>query len=191
MKYLIAGLGNIGPEYDDTRHNIGFAITDALASRAGASFAFDKYAYVSQFSHKGRQLTLVKPTTYMNLSGKAMQYWMQALKIPAEQTLVLVDDLALPFGRLRLRASGSSAGHNGLKHIEETLGHQNYPRLRFGIGSNYPKGRQVDYVLGKFSLEEQKELDMYIEQAADLVQDFCTMGLVHAMNAYNRQQTKN
>ncbi|MEQ8808449.1 MAG: aminoacyl-tRNA hydrolase, partial [Imperialibacter sp.] len=151
MKYLIAGLGNIGPEYELTRHNIGFLVLDRLAQAASASFTFNKQAYTAEIKHKGRTLHLIKPTTYMNLSGKAVAYWMQQLKVPRENILVITDDIALPFGKLRMKPKGSSAGHNGLKNIEATLGGQDYPRLRFGIGDNYSKGHQVEYVLNNFS----------------------------------------
>jgi peptidyl-tRNA hydrolase, PTH1 family len=185
MKYLIVGLGNIGPEYDDTRHNIGFAVADRLARQLGATFNFDKHAYLAEAKYKGRTLCLIKPTTYMNLSGKAVNYWLQAQKIGLENLLVIVDDLALPLGKLRLRPAGSSAGHNGLKDIEATLGHQNYHRLRFGIGNNYPKGRQVDFVLGKFAPAEVAELEFAVPKAVDMVLSFCTVGPTTTMTQFN------
>src|ERR1700761_6070856 len=154
MKYLVVGLGNIGPEYADTRHNIGFMILDELAKQEGARFSNMRLAYYTEVSHKARTLFLIKPTTYMNLSGKALNHWMKELKIPVENVLVLVDDIALPFGTLRLKPKGSAAGHNGLKHIQLTLGNNNYARLRFGVSDNYPKGRQVDYVLDAFDKDE-------------------------------------
>ena len=156
MKYLIVGLGNIGPEYHETRHNIGFMVVDALAQDAGATFKDGRYGFTTTLSVKGRQLLLLKPSTYMNLSGNAVRYWMQKENIPLENTLIVVDDLALPFGTLRLKGKGSDAGHNGLKHIAATLGTQNYARLRFGIGNDFPRGGQVDYVLGHFSDEDWK-----------------------------------
>jgi PTH1 family peptidyl-tRNA hydrolase len=185
MKYLIVGLGNIGPEFADTRHNAGFMVADKLARLHGATFAVEKHAYVAEAKYKGRTLCLIKPTTYMNLSGRAVNYWLQTLKIPVEHLLVIVDDVALPFGKLRLRPAGSSAGHNGLKDIEATLGHQNYHRLRFGIGDNYAKGRQVDYVLGKFTKEETAELDFALQKAVDMVLSFGTVGAAQTMTQFN------
>ena len=146
MKYLIAGLGNIGPEYHETRHNIGFMVVDALAQAAGITFNDGRYGFTATMSVKGRQLILLKPSTFMNLSGNAVRYWMQKENIPLENVLIVVDDLALPFGTLRLKGKGSDAGHNGLKHIAATLGTQNYARLRFGIGNDFPRGGQVDFV---------------------------------------------
>ena len=146
MKYLIAGLGNIGPEYELTRHNIGFLILDRMADNKSISFNTSRYADKAELKHKGRQIHLIKPNTYMNLSGKAIAYWLQELKVPKENLLVVVDDLALPFGTLRMRAKGSAAGHNGLTNIEQLTGGQDYPRLRFGVGSNFGRGQQVDYV---------------------------------------------
>lgn len=185
MKYLIAGLGNIGPEYHETRHNIGFMVVDALAQQHEAFFAFNKLAYTCELKHKGRSIFLIKPTTYMNLSGKAVNYWLQQYKVPLENLLVIVDDLALPFGKMRLRPSGSSAGHNGLKDIEAVLGTQNYARLRFGIGNNYPKGKQADYVLSKFTAEEMTEMPLLLNRAQEIVLSFCTAGITPTMNRYN------
>jgi len=185
MKYLIAGLGNNGPEYAETRHNAGFMVLDKLARVHGATFSFEKQAYLAEVKAKGRSLSLIKPTTYMNLSGKAVNYWLQTLKIPIENLLVIVDDVALPFGKLRLRPAGSSAGHNGLKDIEATLGHQNYHRLRFGIGDNYAKGRQVDYVLGKFTREETAEIDFVLQKAIEMTLSFCTVGAPQTMTQFN------
>jgi peptidyl-tRNA hydrolase, PTH1 family len=186
MKYLIIGLGNIGPEYKDTRHNIGFMILDELARQESTSFHNMRLAYYTEVSYKGRMLHLIKPTTYMNLSGKAMNHWMQQLKIPVEHTLVLVDDLALPLGTLRLKPKGSAAGHNGLKHIEQTLGHSNYARLRFGIGDNYPKGRQVDFVLSGFDEDEKPELPALIDRSIDMIKSFATAGTELTMTRYNK-----
>ena len=185
MKYLIAGLGNIGPEYELTRHNIGFLVLDKLAEDRKAIFEVAKQAYKAKFSVKGRSVHLIKPTTYMNLSGKSVNYWQQQLKIPNAHTLVITDDVALPFGSLRLRVKGSHAGHNGLKHIEATLGTNEYPRLRFGIGNNYPKGFQVDYVLSRFSKEEYDELPLFIEKVANMILSFCTIGIDRTMNQFN------
>ena len=158
MKYLIVGLGNIGDEYRNTRHNIGFMVLDALAKASNIVFKDGRYGATASMSVKGRQLLLLKPSTYMNLSGNAVRYWMQQEKIPLENVLVVVDDLALPFGSLRLKGKGSDAGHNGLKHIAATLGTQNYARLRFGIGNDFPKGAQVDYVLGQFGEDDVKQM---------------------------------
>src|SRR5687768_3096308 len=174
MKYLIVGLGNIGPEYANTRHNIGFNIADELAGQLGGSFSNLRLAYYSEVSFKGKKLHVIKPTTFMNLSGKAVNYWMHELKIAPENVLVLVDDLALPFGRLRLKLQGSSAGHNGLKSIEDLCGGQNYARLRFGIDDNFPKGRQVDYVLAPFDKDEQPELPGLIDKCVELIKSFVT-----------------
>ena len=186
MKYLIVGLGNIGPEYADTRHNIGFMILDELAKQEGARFSNMRLAYYTEVSHKGRMLCLIKPTTYMNLSGKALNHWMKDLKIPVENVLVLVDDIALPLGTLRLKPQGSAAGHNGLKHIELTLGHNKYARLRFGVGDNYPKGRQVDYVLSGFDDDEQPELPALIDRSIEMIKSFVTIGSELTMTKFNK-----
>ncbi|MBS7564045.1 aminoacyl-tRNA hydrolase [Mucilaginibacter sp. Bleaf8] len=186
MKYLIVGLGNIGPEYADTRHNIGFMILDELAKQEKAAFNNMRLAYYTEVSHKGRMLHLIKPTTYMNLSGKAVNHWMNQLKIPVENILVLVDDLALPLGTLRLKPKGSAAGHNGLKNIEAVLGHNAYPRLRFGIGDNYPKGRQIDYVLGGFDNDEKPELPALIDRSIEIIKSFATIGTELTMTKYNK-----
>ena len=185
MKYLIVGLGNIGKEYEDTRHNIGFMVLDYLAKNFDVSFDSDRHAFTTLIKHKGRNLYLIKPTTYMNLSGKAVQHWMSQLKIPRENLLVIVDDLALPFGVLRMRAKGSSAGHNGLKNIEQCLGGTNYPRLRFGIGDDFTKGKQVDYVLSEFNEDEKISLDLHIEKAAEMVLSFASIGISHTMTKFN------
>ena len=187
MKFLIIGLGNIGSEYAHTRHNIGFDILDALAEKHGKSFAPDRYADYCTVSVKGKQLHLIKPTTYMNLSGKAVRYWMQELKLVASQIFVLVDDLAIDFGKIRIRGNGSDAGHNGLKNINELLQTQNYPRLRFGIGNNFPKGRQVDFVLGKWDEEEQKLLPKLIKHSVDAIESFAHIGLERTMNFFNKK----
>jgi PTH1 family peptidyl-tRNA hydrolase len=186
MKYLLVGLGNIGPEYADNRHNIGFMVLDHLAKKHDAAFDISRHAFVTEIRHKGKSFTLVKPTTYMNLSGKAVAHYLSALKIPMENMLVITDDLALPFGKLRMRAKGSAGGHNGLKHIEETLGTTEYARLRFGVGDNYSKGRQVDYVLSAFSSEEENELAGLIEQAAQMGLSFGAIGLERTMNFFNK-----
>lgn len=187
MKYLIVGLGNIGDEYYGTRHNIGFEIADELVRQGETKFVLDRLAYVARVKHKGRNLILIKPTTFMNLSGKALQYWMQAEKVSIDNIMVIVDDLALPFGSIRLRGNGSDAGHNGLKSIQETLGNNNYPRLRFGIGNSYPKGRQVDYVLGVFTKEEREQLPERIKMATDAIKSFAAIGLQQSMNLFNNK----
>ncbi|WP_162416139.1 aminoacyl-tRNA hydrolase [Cyclobacterium roseum] len=186
MKYLIVGLGNIGMEYELTRHNVGFLILDRLADKENLSWSSDRLAFTCLFQYKGRQIHLIKPTTYMNLSGKAVNYWMNTLKIPKERVLVVVDDIALPFGKLRLKAKGSSAGHNGLKNIEELTGGQNYARLRFGIGDDFSKGRQIDYVLGRWTPKEIEDLPGPMDQAGEMITSFCTLGLERTMNQYNR-----
>lgn len=185
MKYLIAGLGNIGPEYELTRHNIGFLTLNQLADEHKATFSLDRHAEKADFKFKGRSLHLIKPTTYMNLSGKAIAYWLQELKIPRENLLVILDDIALPFGSLRMRTKGSSAGHNGLKNIEEILGGQDYTRLRFGIGNEYGKGQQVDYVLSNFSQDEFKKLPEIIKKANEMTLSFCTIGPERTMSLFN------
>jgi PTH1 family peptidyl-tRNA hydrolase len=186
MKYLIVGLGNIGAEYAHTRHNIGFEIADELVRLHKGSFAADRYADYAQISIKGKQVHVIKPNTYMNLSGKALRYWMDALKIPLEQIVVLVDDLAIDFGKIRIRKSGSDAGHNGLRNIQDLLQTNVYPRLRFGIGNNFGKGQQVAYVLGQFSAEEQKELPQHITKAVLAIEAIMQQGIDKAMNAYNK-----
>ena len=185
MKYLIVGLGNIGDEYQGTRHNIGFRILDALAKASNIVFEDGRYGFTATLSLKGRELILLKPSTYMNLSGNAVRYWMQREKVSLENVLVVVDDLALPFGTLRLKGKGSDAGHNGLKHIAATLGTQNYARLRFGIGNDFPKGGQIDFVLGTFSQEDLKTMDERVERAIEIIKSFCLAGLENTMNQYN------
>jgi peptidyl-tRNA hydrolase, PTH1 family len=185
MKYLIIGLGNIGVEYELTRHNIGFLVLDALAEKHKANFSLARHAEKTELKHKGRSLHLIKPTTYMNLSGKAVTYWMHELKIPKENILIVVDDLALPFGTLRMRPKGSAAGHNGLKNIEELLGGNDYPRLRFGIGSNFGRGEQVDFVLSNFTKEQYKELPYIINKACEMILYFSTTGINNTMSQFN------
>lgn len=182
MKYLITGLGNIGSEYRDTRHNIGFAVVDFLCKQMEGSWRDDHHGELAEVKFKGRTLILLKPNTYMNLSGKAIRYWLQKEKIPVENSLVICDDLNLVFGKQRLRAKGSDGGHNGLKSIQETLGSDGYPRLRIGIGNNFSKGRQVDFVLGKWSTDEAAELPLLLEKAAETIKAFATIGLERAMN---------
>jgi len=185
MKYLIVGLGNIGKEYEATRHNIGFMVLDSLAQKFDEPFDIGRHAFTSLIKHKGRSIYLIKPTTYMNLSGKAVQHWLSQLKISRENLMVIVDDLALPFGSLRMRAKGSSAGHNGLKNIEACLGGNNYPRLRFGIGDNFSKGKQIDYVLSDFNEDEKISLDEHIEKAAEMILSFTSIGISHTMTKFN------
>jgi len=186
MKYLIVGLGNIGAEYELTRHNIGFLVLDQLADKHGGKFAMDRLAEKAEIKHKGRSLHLIKPTTYMNLSGKAIAYWLQELKIPKENLLVILDDLALPFGTLRMRTKGSSAGHNGLKNIELLLSGQDYSRLRFGIGNEFGKGQQVDFVLSNFSQQEFKDLPPIMDKANEMVLSFTTIGPERTMSLFNK-----
>jgi PTH1 family peptidyl-tRNA hydrolase len=188
LKYLIAGLGNIGSEYSNTRHNIGFMVLDALASASNIHFNDARYGSVCEVKHKGRTYILLKPSTYMNLSGKAVSYWLQKEKIPIENLLVILDDIALPLGNLRLRASGSDGGHNGLKSIDGVLGHQNYSRLRFGISGNFPKGYQVDYVLGEWDDEEKKILPERLKIATDIILSFGTIGIERTMNLFNKKK---
>lgn len=187
MKYLIVGLGNIGQEYDGTRHNIGFRVLDAFAKASNIVFEDKRYGFVGRTSLKGKQLILLKPSTYMNLSGNAVRYWMQQEKVPLENVLVVVDDLALPFGALRLKPSGSDAGHNGLKHIAATLGTQSYARLRFGIGNDFPRGGQIDFVLGRFGEEDLQQMDERVDTACDIIRSFCLAGIQITMNQFNKK----
>lgn len=185
MKFLIAGLGNIGGEYENTRHNIGFKIIEELAKKHKADFVTGRHAFVSQLKIKNKQLVLIKPTTFMNLSGNALRYWMQKENIPVENMLVIVDDLALPFGTIRIKGSGSDGGHNGLKSIHELLLTQNYARLRFGIAGDFSKGKQVDYVLGEWTNEEKKLMDERIAKCVLAIETFCLAGLSNAMGDFN------
>lgn len=185
MSWLIVGLGNIGDEYADTRHNIGFMILDAWAQASGFSFISSRYGAVAELRQKGKKIILLKPSTYMNLSGRAVGYWLQKEKIPIENLLVLVDDLALPLSSMRMRKQGSDGGHNGLKDIAAVIGSNNYTRLRIGIGDNFSKGRQVDYVLGRWSEEERKVLQEVIKKAIDASLSFVNVGADRAMNLFN------
>ena len=185
MNFLIVGLGNIGREYADTRHNVGFMVADELANQAGSSWSTLKLAFYTEFKQRGHTVYVIKPTTFMNLSGKAVNYWMQQLKVPIERVLIIVDDLAIPFGSIRLKPKGSAAGHNGLKSIEALCGGQNYPRLRFGIGDNYAKGRQVDYVLGPCERDERKDIPAHIEHAVKMVHSFINIGIELTMTNLN------
>lgn len=187
MKYLIVGLGNPGSAYLETRHNIGFKVLDELATDLGTSFALDKAAFRAEAKYKGRQLILIKPITYMNLSGKAVHYWLQAEKISLQNLLVITDDIALPFGTLRMKGKGSDGGHNGLKDIQALLKTQEYARLRFGVGSDFAKGRQADYVLGEWKIEEQLALPERLQTAASSAKSFVFDGLAMAMTNWNNK----
>lgn len=187
MKYLIVGLGNIGAEYADTRHNIGFRILDAFAKASNIAFSTERYGDVGRGRVKNAQVVLLKPSTYMNLSGNAVKYWADREKIPVENILILVDDVSLPFGTIRLKPSGSDAGHNGLKSVAAMLGTQGYARLKFGIGNDYPRGGQIDYVLGCFTPEQEHELPARIEVAAEGVKCFCLEGIGNAMCKFNNK----
>ncbi len=184
--FLIAGLGNIGAEYDGTRHNIGFDVVDSLVLKHGGSFSTDRLAAKSEISFRGKSLTCIKPTTYMNLSGKAIRYWMEKKKIPIERILVIADDIALPLSRLRLRGTGTDAGHNGLKSIFEELQTEKYPRLRYGVGNDFPRGMQVEYVLGTWRKEDLPLIKIKNEKAVQVVESFVFMGLERTMNDYNK-----
>ena len=185
MKYLVVGLGNIGAEYTDTRHNIGFKVVEHLAAEKEVSFKSESKAGVAVIKHKGRTLVLIKPTTYMNLSGQAVRYWMQKEKIPKERIIIVLDDLNLPFGKIRMRGKGKDGGHNGLKNIDQITGGNNYARLRIGIGNEFQKGRQVDYVLGEWSAEENEKLPELIKKCAESVKAFASIGIGRAMNQFN------
>lgn len=187
MNFLIVGLGNIGSEYAQTRHNIGFRVLDALAKASNLVFEDKRYGAVTTLKVKNQTLTLLKPSTYMNLSGNAVRYWMNEKKIPLENILVVVDDLSLPFGQLRMRPGGSEAGHNGLKHISSVLGTQQYARLRFGIGNDFPRGGQVDFVLGEFTEEDLKTMDERLELAGEMVISFALSGIQFTMNHFNKK----
>jgi peptidyl-tRNA hydrolase, PTH1 family len=185
-KFLIAGLGNIGSEYAGTRHNIGFDIVNALVFKHGGQFASVRLGDLSEFRWKAKQILCLKPSTYMNLSGKAVKYWMDKEKIDLERVLILVDEVALPKSRLRLRPSGSTSGHNGLLSVQEELGTDAYPRLRFGIGNDFPKGMQVEYVLGKWRKDELPLIQLKIEKSVEIIECFVSLGIERAMNQYNK-----
>ncbi len=194
MKYLIVGLGNPGEEYEQTRHNIGYMALDRFVKTinqenadASCSFSIDRHAYVAQAKVKGRTLILVKPTTFMNLSGKAVKYWLDKEKIPIENMLIIVDDLALDLGAIRLRMGGSDGGHNGLKDIIASLGHNKFNRLRFGIGNNFARGRQIDFVLGKIEGEDWNVTDEKLNTCCDIIKSFVTIGMDRTMNLFNRK----
>lgn len=187
MKYLIVGLGNIGSEYVGTRHNIGFRVVDAFAEKQGAEWADKRYGFVAKTRVKNAELTLLKPSTYMNLSGQAVRYWAQQEKVPVERILVIVDDLSLPVGKIRMRGSGSAGGHNGLKNIESCMMTQDYARIKFGIGNEFPKGTQVDFVLGKFSEDDNKIIAEKLDYVGEMIKSFCLQGLDRTMNQYNKK----
>jgi len=187
MKYLITGLGNIGAEYAETRHNIGFKILDALAETSNIFFKDQRYGYYTELKHRGRTYCLLKPSTYVNLSGNAVRYYLRKLKLGEDRLLIVTDDLALPFGTIRIRAKGGDAGHNGLAHINSVLGSNQYARLRFGIGNEFGPGQQVDYVLGKWDDEELKQIHDRIKVAQEAILSFGTLGIERTMNSYNGQ----
>ncbi len=187
MKYLITGLGNIGDEYDGTRHNIGFRVLDALAQASKTAFEDKRYGFVAHTRVKNAELVLLKPSTFMNLSGNAVRYWLQQEKIPIENLLVIVDDLSLPVGAIRMKPSGSAGGHNGLKNIAQMLGTEKYNRLKFGIGNDYPRGGQVDFVLGKFNPEDNLKVEEKVPVACDAIKAFALSGMQFAMCNYNNK----
>ncbi len=187
MNYLIVGLGNIGTEYARTRHNMGFMVLDAWAQASNAVFSSDRYGSITEISFKGRTFTLLKPSTYMNLSGNAVRYWVNKMKLPLENVLVVCDDLNLPFGKIRMRKNGSAGGHNGLKNIEELLGTQNYFRIRIGIGNDFSRGEQVDFVVGELSENELQEVSKISEKVIAAIKDFATIGPDRAMNIANKK----
>ena len=184
-KFLIVGLGNIGTEYEHTRHNIGFDILDFFVQQKGGLFQPDRLAFKAEVKLKGKLIICIKPTTFMNLSGKAVKYWMDKEKIDVSRLFVLVDELAVPLEKIKIKPAGSDGGHNGLKSIQELLGHSNYPRLRFGIGNDFPKGRQVEHVLGKWAKKEEPVVLKKIEKSAEAIEQFVLTDLQHAMNVVN------
>lgn len=186
-KFLIVGLGNIGSEYENTRHNIGFKILDYFAKKEELTFKTDKLGDLTTYKFKGRTFIFLKPSTYMNLSGKAVRYWMTKEKIPIENILIITDDLNLEFGTIRLKAKGSDGGHNGLKSIQALLNTTKYPRFRFGISAEFGKGRQVNYVLGEWNTEESNKLSERLEKSAELIKSFGTAGISNTMNNFNGQ----
>ena len=190
MKFLIVGLGNTGQEYAHTRHNIGFDVVMAFVQKHGGSFQNDRLAYRAEVKWKGKLFVCICPTTYMNLSGKAVKYWLEREKLEPAQMLVVVDELALPLEKLRLRGGGSAAGHNGLRNINELLGTEEYPRLRFGIGNQYPKGMQAEFVLSKWRKEEEPLVELKIQKSVEVIENFASIGLVRAMNLVNNQEYK-
>ena len=188
MKFLIVGLGNVGNEYAHTRHNIGFDVVNAFVLKNKAGFRSDRLAYVADVKWKGKSFVCICPSTFMNLSGESVKYWMDKEKIPVENILVIVDDVALPRTKLRLKPGGSDGGHNGLKSVHESLGTTLYPRLRFGIGNDYPKGMQSDFVLGKWQKEEEALIKIKINKSVEIIETFATQGITTAMNSVNNQE---
>ena len=188
MKFLIIGLGNFGDEYAHTRHNIGFDVVNAFVRKHEGSFRIDRLAYVSEIKWKGKQFTCICPTTYMNLSGRAARYWLDKEKLTLENTLVIVDDIALPLSKLRLRPGGSDAGHNGLKSLQEAFGTTEYPKLRFGIGNDFPRGMQAEYVLGRWKKEEEPLVNLKVEKAVEVIETFSVQGITAAMNQVNNKE---
>jgi peptidyl-tRNA hydrolase, PTH1 family len=189
-KFLFVGLGNIGTEYANTRHNIGFDIMNAFVLKHGGSFSVDRLAYMAEVKFKSRQIICICPTTFMNLSGRAFKYWFDKAKVPLENTLTILDDLSLPLDKFRLRPGGSAGGHNGLKSIQEVLGTDGYPKLRFGIGNNYPKGMQADFVLGKWLKAEEPTVLLKVEKSLELMESFVVAGIEHTMTAFNKLSVK-
>ncbi len=187
MKYLVVGLGNFGEEYKNTRHNLGFEVLDTLAKVSNISFEDKRYGFVSHYKFKARIFVLIKPTTYMNLSGKAVNYWLQKEKIPVKNLIIIVDDIALPFGAIRIKTKGGDGGHNGLKNIAQTIGGNNYTRLRFGVGSEFSEGKKVNYVLGDWTLEEKEILDKKIPIVLEAIKSFGTIGVERTMNFFNNK----
>ena len=187
MKFLIVGLGNIGAKYESTRHNIGFRVLDFVAEQSSASFTEEKYGEISSFKYKGKNIYLLKPNTFMNLSGSAVRYWLTKLKIDVKNLLIVTDDLNLEVGNLRMKKNGSDGGHNGLKDIQQTLSSNQYPRLRIGVGNNFPKGKQIDYVLGEWTEEEDLVLNQKMKIINEMVLSFCFAGIENTMNAFNNK----
>ena len=189
-KFLFIGLGNIGAEYANTRHNIGFDVINAFVLKHGGSFKVDRLAYVAEVKFRGKQVVCICPTTFMNLSGKAFRYWQEKTKVPLENTLTIVDDISLPLDKIRLRPAGSAAGHNGLKDIQQTLGTDNYPKLRFGIGNSYPKGMQADFVLGKWLKLEEPVVLLKVEKCLEVMESVISAGIEQTMTAFNNLSIK-
>lgn len=189
-KFLIVGLGNIGSEYAHTRHNIGFDVVHAFVQKHGGSLQVERLAYVAELKWKGKKLVCICPTTFMNLSGRAVKYWLDKEKIPLENTLTIVDDLSLPLDKIRLRAGGTHAGHNGLRDIQLILGTDQYPKLRFGIGNEYPKGMQADFVLGKWLNSEMPTVQLKIDKCMEIIENFVSIGIEQTMNEVNKLSIK-
>jgi PTH1 family peptidyl-tRNA hydrolase len=189
-KFLIVGLGNVGKEYANTRHNIGFDVVNAFVLKHGGEFKNGRLAYVAEVKYKGKKVVCICPTTFMNLSGRAFFYWMNQEKVPVENTLTIVDDVALPLDKIRLRAGGSAGGHNGLRDIENILGTSEYPKLRFGVGNNYPKGMQADFVLGKWSKDEEPNVLLKVSRSVEAIESFISIGIGQTMTLFNNLSIK-